>query len=154
MTFDNGMNKTPSFALYASPTIDFHIIDTLDYNEKTYNIVYQARYYYTFSKDDTTYKASNYGNYDYDYVASKTYFDTEGEALAAAQKYVGDGSSSNYKGWYGAYAQEVYGVGWSGSDTFAYGYYMTEAEANIAMAQCIAENGEGCAAQVINLSAE
>lgn len=47
MVFDNGMNKTPSFVLYASPTIDFHIIDTLDYNGKTYSIVYQARYLYS-----------------------------------------------------------------------------------------------------------
>ncbi len=40
-------NKTLTFSYYHSPTIDFHIIDTLKYNDKEYKIVYQGRYIIT-----------------------------------------------------------------------------------------------------------
>lgn len=40
-------DKNPYFMTYHSPTIDFHIIDTVEHDGKEYHIVYQARYLYS-----------------------------------------------------------------------------------------------------------
>lgn len=47
MVYKSIGEKRPYFMLYHSPTIDFHIIDTLNYDNKEYKIVYQARYLYS-----------------------------------------------------------------------------------------------------------
>ena len=47
MIYETVGEKNPYFMCYSSPTIDFHIIDTLEYEGKEYKIVYQARYLYS-----------------------------------------------------------------------------------------------------------
>lgn len=47
MKYDIIGEKNPYFMFYYSSTIDFHIIDTLEYGGEDYKIVYQARYLYS-----------------------------------------------------------------------------------------------------------
>jgi len=47
MKYESIGEKKPYFLKYHSPTIDFHIVDTLKYKGKEYKIVYQARYLYS-----------------------------------------------------------------------------------------------------------
>ena len=47
MTYENIGEKRPYFVKYYSPTIDFHIIDTIEYEGEVFKIVYQARYLYS-----------------------------------------------------------------------------------------------------------
>lgn len=47
MKYANAGEKNPYFMYYHSPTIDFHIIDALEYEGEEYKIVYQARYLYS-----------------------------------------------------------------------------------------------------------
>ena len=45
MEFPNAGVRAPVFTLYHSPTIDFFLVDELEFGGKTYNVVYQARYW-------------------------------------------------------------------------------------------------------------
>ena len=47
MKYENIGEKKPYFIKYHSPTIDFHIVDSLEHEGKVYKIVYQARYLFS-----------------------------------------------------------------------------------------------------------